>query len=69
MVSAGSHVGAEIHAKSAHLAGRVTGDVEAEDLVVLTSSAVLEGSLRAGRVVVVEGAAITGTISVRPRRN
>lgn len=67
-VSASGEVGANIRAQSAHLAGKVVGDLDVTDLAELSASAVLEGSIRAGRVVIAEGARLTGTITVRARK-
>lgn len=67
-VSAGGEVGANIRAASVHLAGNVVGDVEVSDLAELLPTAVLRGSIRAGRVVIGDGARVTGTITLNARK-
>ena len=51
-------------AKSADVAGRIEGDVEIEDRLVLKSTAEVEGSIRTGRLVVEEGAKFEGTCTM-----
>lgn len=55
-------VSAEIHAKSVIIAGAVTGNIFASELVEIRLSGSVLGNIRCTRISIVEGAKIKGTI-------
>lgn len=55
-------VSAEIHAKSAIIAGVVIGNIFASELVEVRSSGSVLGNIRCPRISIVEGAKVKGTI-------
>jgi cytoskeletal protein CcmA (bactofilin family) len=63
-VASGGDVEGEIHAKSAVLSGRLKGLLEATERAELTATAVLEGDVRAPKIVIAEGAVIQGKIDM-----
>lgn len=67
-VTAGGEVQGEITARAVSIAGRVEGNVAAADLVELAASARLEGNLAASRVVIAEGAFLSGQVTMTGTR-
>ncbi len=63
-VAAGGEVEGGIAARTISIAGRVAGDVVASDLVELAASAKLEGNIAASRVVIAEGAFLSGQVTM-----
>lgn len=55
---------AEVAAATVAIAGRVVGNVSAEERVELLATGVLEGNIRAPRIVIGEGARFTGRIDM-----
>jgi cytoskeletal protein CcmA (bactofilin family) len=60
MISESGSVDGEIIATNADVAGRVQGDIEIEERLVLKSTARVEGNIETDRLVVEEGAEFTG---------
>ena len=57
-------VSGSIHAKTIQILGNVKGDVGASERVEIESSGVVEGDLRAPRLLVQEGAVVNGSIEM-----
>lgn len=57
-------VDGEIVATSAEIAGQVQGEIHVEERLVLKSTARVEGTIETGRLVVEEGAQLTGECEV-----
>jgi cytoskeletal protein CcmA (bactofilin family) len=55
---------ADIHAKSAILVGHVTGNVNATERIEVQASGIVDGDVRAPRLVVQEGAVLNGAIEM-----
>jgi cytoskeletal protein CcmA (bactofilin family) len=53
-------VDGEVYATNADIAGRVEGELHIEERLLLTSTARVEGNIRAARLVMEEGAAFNG---------
>ncbi len=70
-VTIGQHgrVRAEVHAKSVTVIGRVAGNVLATERVEIQATGIVEGDVRAPRLVVQEGAVINGVIEMTGREN
>ena len=62
VVDADARVEAEIVVSSASISGMLVGNVVADELIELTSSAKVQGDLKAPRIVVEDGAAYSGEI-------
>ena len=60
-------VAADIRALSVEIQGAVTGDIYGEEIVRLTSSAVVSGNIDCGRVVIEDGATFSGSIKMDRR--
>ncbi len=58
------HVKASIAAKSILIVGKVTGDVSATDRIEIEASGIVEGDLRAPRLLVQEGAVMNGSVEM-----
>lgn len=58
---------AKIHAKNVTIAGKVKGDVTADERVELLASASLEGNIRAPKIVISEGAHFRGNVDMSTR--
>jgi len=63
-VGAGGQVNAELHAKSVVVIGRVTGNVNASERLEVQASGIVEGDVKAPRLVVQEGAVLNGSIEM-----
>lgn len=63
-IGEGGQVRAELQAKLVTVVGRVNGNVNASERVEVEASGVVEGDLRAPRLVVKEGAVVNGTIEM-----
>ena len=55
---------ADIHAKSAVVVGHVTGNVSATERIEVQASGIVDGDVRAPRLVVQEGAVLNGAIEM-----
>jgi cytoskeletal protein CcmA (bactofilin family) len=55
---------AEIAARTVAIAGRVVGNVSADERVELLPTGILEGNIQAPRIVIGEGARFTGRIDM-----
>lgn len=58
-------VTAKIRATRVAISGAVTGNVEADGRVELTPSAKLRGDVKAGELIVAEGALLNGTVDMK----
>jgi cytoskeletal protein CcmA (bactofilin family) len=65
VVGAGGLVEGPIEAKVVRVAGRVVGDLRASERVEVAASGRLEGNVAAPRVLIAEGAFITGRIDMK----
>jgi len=60
MIAEGGSVDGEVIATNADVAGRIQGEIEVEERLVLKSTARVEGTIETDRLVVEEGAQFTG---------
>lgn len=60
MIAEAGSVDGEVIATNADIAGRVQGEIEVEERLVLKSTAQIEGTIETDRLVVEEGAEFTG---------
>ena len=58
------HVKASVSAKSVQIVGKVQGDVTATERIEIEASGVVDGDLRAPRLLVQEGAVMNGTVEM-----
>ena len=63
-IGANGKVKAELHAKSVVVVGHVDGSVFGSERVEIQGTGVVEGDVRAPRLVVAEGAVVNGTIQM-----
>src|SRR5512138_510412 len=59
-----ARVEATVHASSVMVEGRLTGDVSADDRVELVASAIVDGNLKAPKIIVAEGARFRGSVDM-----
>lgn len=64
VVGKNAHVLASIKARSVRIEGTVQGDVLATEKVELASGSTLDGDIRAGRVVIADGARFRGSVDM-----
>ncbi|MFP6639581.1 MAG: polymer-forming cytoskeletal protein [Myxococcota bacterium] len=57
-------VSGTVHAKTVHVVGRIKGDVEASERFEIEASGIVEGDIRAPRLIVQEGAVVNGSIEM-----
>ena len=62
LVAEGSTVEAALHSRVVVVAGKVVGDVSADDKIELRASAALRGNITAPRVVIQDGASFEGQV-------
>ena len=67
-VGAEGKVKAEIHAKTVIVVGHVTGNVSAAERIEVQSSGVVDGDVRAPRLVIQEGAVLNGSVEMGETR-
>ena len=67
-IGAHGHVKAEISAKCVQVVGHVAGNVIATERVEVQASGVVEGDIRAPRLLVQEGAIVNGAIQLSPEK-
>ena len=65
-IGAHGHVKAEVTAKCVQVVGHVAGNVIATERVEIQASGVVEGDIRAPRLLVQEGAVVNGAIQMSP---
>ncbi|HVS29972.1 MAG TPA: polymer-forming cytoskeletal protein [Thermoanaerobaculia bacterium] len=68
----GTHarVEATVHAKNVIVEGKLDGDVSADDRVELVQTSVVDGNIKAPKIIVAEGATFRGSVdmgSMRPK--
>ncbi len=66
-IGANGDIHGEVNAKRITVVGTILGDVVATDRIDVQNSGVIEGDLSAPNLLVVEGAAINGTITMQER--
>lgn len=66
IVSKGGHVQANVTANVVQIEGRVSGDIQGGEKVVITASGQMEGKIVAPRVILVDGAKFKGSIDMDP---
>jgi len=72
LVAPKARVEATVHARNVTIEGKLTGDVSADERVELVSTAVVDGNIKAPKIVVAEGAKFRGNVDMgaaRPREN
>lgn len=68
-VGKSAHVQGEVKSKSVIILGSVQGNIEAAERVELKATAQLIGDLRAGRIVIEDGATFVGKSEVSPNKS
>lgn len=67
------HVHADVVAKNVLIAGKLVGNVQAEEKVEIVATGSLEGNIRAAKIVIAEGAQFKGSVEMAsgssPRRD
>ncbi len=63
-IGTAARVEATVHAASVMVEGRLTGDVSADNRVELVASAVVDGNLKAPKIIVAEGAKFRGSVDM-----
>lgn len=63
-IGADGNVHADVHAKNVMVIGRVAGNVSASERVEIQTSGIVEGDVRAPKLVVQEGAVVNGSIQM-----
>jgi cytoskeletal protein CcmA (bactofilin family) len=63
-IGTAARVEATVHASSVMVEGRLTGDVSADKRVELVASAVVDGNLKAPKIIVAEGARFRGSVDM-----
>jgi cytoskeletal protein CcmA (bactofilin family) len=66
-VGPAGEVHAEVFAKTVLIAGKVVGNVTAEEKVEIVATGSLEGNIRAAKIVIAEGAHFKGTVDMGNR--
>ena len=67
-VGKNGRVKANIHAQIVEIQGKVDGDIRGDQLVKLTSSAVVNGNIHCGRIWMEDGAIFSGTIQMERKK-
>src|SRR4029079_9453573 len=63
-IGTAARVEATVHAASVMVEGRLNGDVSADKRIELVASAVVDGNLKAPKIVVAEGARFRGSVDM-----
>ncbi|MEE3326303.1 MAG: polymer-forming cytoskeletal protein [Myxococcota bacterium] len=63
-IGANGKVSGSVHAKTVQILGNVKGDVGAGERIEIEASGIIEGDLRAPRLLVQEGAVVNGSIEM-----
>jgi cytoskeletal protein CcmA (bactofilin family) len=66
-VGPGGDVEGDIHARAVLVQGRVKGQIQASERAELGATAVVEGGVESPKVVIAEGALLTGSVAMSPR--
>jgi cytoskeletal protein CcmA (bactofilin family) len=66
-IGANGNVHADVHAKTVMVIGRVAGNVSGGERVEIQTSGIVEGDVRAPRLIVQEGAVVNGSISMETK--
>lgn len=66
-IGANGHVKADVHAKAVTVVGRVAGNVNGSERVEVQATGVVDGDVRAPRLIVQEGARINGSIQMEDK--
>lgn len=64
VIGAAGSIEGNISCYSADISGQVTGDIEAKDILFLKSSAVVNGNISVGKLVIESGAKFNGTCTM-----
>ena len=67
-VGKSGRVTANIHAKQIEILGTVDGDIRGDDIVKLAKTAVVNGNIQCGRIVMEDGAHFSGSIAMAPQK-
>ncbi len=62
-----ARVEAAVHARNVTVEGKLTGDISADERVELVASAVVDGNIKAPKIVVAEGAKFRGNVDMGSR--
>ncbi|MGH7904126.1 MAG: bactofilin family protein [Candidatus Dormibacteraceae bacterium] len=65
-VDASATVKAAIQGRTVNVRGKVSGDVTAQDRLLLAGSAVISGDVRVARLAIEDGATLNGHVSMQP---
>lgn len=68
-IGANGNVRAELHAKAILVIGRVAGNVSASERIEIQATGIVEGDVRAPRLVVQEGAVLNGSIEMSTKES
>ena len=63
-IGTAARVEATVHASSVMVEGRLTGDTSADNRIELVASAVVDGNLKAPKIIVAEGARFRGSVDM-----
>jgi cytoskeletal protein CcmA (bactofilin family) len=63
-IGAGGQVQAQVHAKNVVVVGRVAGNVSASERLEIQASGIVEGDVKAPRLIVAEGAVLNGSVEM-----
>ena len=63
-IGAEGRVKAEVHAKSVVVIGHVTGNVSATDRIQVEANGIVDGDVKAPRLVIEEGATLNGSVEM-----
>ena len=66
-IGAAGNVHADVHAKTVLVVGRVAGNVSGSERVEIRATGIVEGDVRAPRLVVEEGARLNGSIHMEEK--
>ncbi|HEX7828963.1 MAG TPA: polymer-forming cytoskeletal protein [Thermoanaerobaculia bacterium] len=59
-----ARVEADVHARNVTVEGKVTGNISADDRLELVATSMVEGNLKAPKIVVAEGAKFRGSVDM-----
>ncbi|MCU1348878.1 MAG: hypothetical protein JWO56_1908 [Acidobacteria bacterium] len=64
LIGTKARIEATVHAKNVTVEGTLNGDVSADDRVELVASAVVDGNIKAPKIIVAEGAKFRGSVDM-----
>ena len=67
-IGTNARVEATVHAKNVTIEGKLTGDVSADDRVELIMTAIVDGNIKAPKIIVAEGAKFRGSVDMGSQR-